>query len=300
MYIDHCVKEGVNMTKDLFFKLFVVSLVGISLLCSTECFSAGSKKSQKIKKYTYNIKPAVGMSVEDILLKTKDSVVKMKSSSYKASMESRTDLQGNGRKDTKNDKVNPPDVEQFEVNIKFMKPYLFQARLIRSNFGPEGAVMTYRPDKDNSVFHVKMNKMPFAVKRKLEKEKSGKLLVMTFSVALSTLSYYATAGNAISILGTTEIGKNKCYIVRINVGKQSKYSLNKNSLSGDLGIPDPIKEIVIDNIGKRFENGITRIDYFIKADGFLPVLIEEYAGDELHTRVKFEDIKLNNIKMDEF
>jgi len=292
--------EGVNMTKDLFIKLFVVLFVGISLLCSTECFSAGSKKSQKIKKYTYNIKPTADMSGKGILPKIKDSVVKMKSCSYRASMERRTDLQGNGRKDTKNDTAKTPDVEQFEVNIKFMKPYLFQARLIRSNFGPEGAEMTYRPDKDNGVFYVKMKKMPFAVKRKLEKEKSGKLLVMTFSVALSTLSYYADAGSTISIPGMTEINGNKCYILRVNIGKQSKHPLNRNNIDSKLGIPDPIKEIVLENIGDRDRNGITRIDYFIKADAFLPVLIEEYAGDELHTRVKFEDISLNNIKMDEF
>lgn len=288
------------MTKNLFFKLFVIFFVGISLLCSTECFSAGSKKSQKIEKYTYNIKPAVDMSVEDILSKTKDSVMKMKSSSYRASMERRTDLQENGLKDKKKDKAKTPDVEQFEVNIKFMKPYLFQARLIRSNFGPKGAEMTYRPDKDNNVFYVKMKKMPFAVKRKLEKEKSGKLLVMTFSIALSTLSYFAESGSSLSIPGMTEINGNKCYILRVNIEKQSKQPLNRNSIDSKLGIPDPIKEIVLENIGDRFRNGITRIDYFIKADDFLPVLIEEYTGNELHARVKFEEISLNSITMDEF
>ncbi len=292
------------MTKNLFFKLFAMFFMGISLLYATQCLGDGPKKSQLLKKNTYNIKPAGDMTVTNILPKIKDSVVKMKNCSYRASLERRTDLSGTkpnkSQKDMKNNQVKSADVEQFEVDVKFMKPYLFQARLIRSNFGPEGAVMTYRPDKDNGVFHVKMKNMPFAVKRKLEKEKSGKLLVMTFPAAFYTLSYYAKAGSSISIPGMTEINKNKCYIVRISVGKQSKYSLNKSSLSGDLGIPDPIKEIVIDNIGKRFENGITRIDYFIKADVFLPVLIEEYAGDELHTRVKFEDIKLNNIKMDEF
>jgi len=300
IYIGYCLMEGVKMTKNLFFKLFVVLFVGISLFCSTECSVAGSKKSQKIKKYTYNIKPAVDMSVEDILPKIKDSVMKMKSSSYRASMERRTDLQGNSFRDTKKDKANTPDVEQFEVNIKFMKPYLFQARLIRSNFGPEGAEMTYRPDKDNGVFYVKMKEMPFAVKRKLEKEKSGKLLVMTFSVALSTLSYYADADSSISIPGMTKINGNKYYILRVNIGKQSKQPLNRNSIDSKLGIPDPIKEIVLENIGARYRNGITRIDYFVKADDFLPVLIEEYAGDELHTRVRFEEISLNKIRMDEF
>jgi hypothetical protein len=292
--------EGVNMTKNLFFKLFAMVLMGISLLYATQCFSAGSKKSQKLVKYTYKIKPASNMTVKNILPKIKDSVVKMKSCSYRASMERRTDLEGNSRKDTKNDKAPPPDVEQFEVDVKFMKPYLFQARLIRSNFGPEGAEMTYRPDEDNSVFYVKMKKMPFAVKRKIEKEKSGKLLVMTFPAVFSTLSHYVKTGSSVSIPGTTEINKNKCLILSISIGKQSKHSLNMNSLNGDLGIPAPIKEIVLENIEKRFINGITRIDYFVNTDDYLPVLIEEYAGDELYARVEFEDIELNSIKMDEF
>lgn len=292
------------MTKNLFFKPFAMFFMGITLLCATQCLGDGSKKSQLLEKNTYKINPAGDMQVTNILPKIKDSVMKMKSSSYRASLERRTDLSGTkpkkSQKDMKNNQVKPADVEQFEVDVKFMKPYLFQARLIRSNFGPEGAVMTYRPDKDNGVFHVKMKKMPFAVKRKLEKEKSGKLLVMTFSVALSTLSYYAEADSSISIPGMTEINGNKCYILRVNIEKQSKHPPNRNSIDGKLGIPDPIKEIVLENIGDRVKNGISRIDYFIKADTFLPILIEEYAGDELHTRVKFDEINLNNVKMDEF
>ncbi|MEW5945797.1 MAG: hypothetical protein AB1742_06325 [bacterium] len=293
------------MTKKLFPKLFAISFMGISFLCAIQCLGDGSKKSQLLEKNTHKINPADGMSIKNILPKIKDSVVRMNSYSYRASLERRIGLSGKkpqkNREDMRSNRDELPDVEQFEADIKFMKPYLFQARIIRSNFGPEGAAMTYRPDKDDGVFKVKAKMMPFAMKRKIEKEKGGRLLVLTFPVAFTTLSYYAnSAGGSISIPGTTLINKEECYILRINIEKQSKPFMNMNSLDGEFGIPEPIKEIVLENIGDRIENGITRIDYFIKTDNFLPVLIEEYAGGELYTRIVFANIKLNNLSEKDF
>jgi hypothetical protein len=197
-----------------------------------------------------------------------------------------------------------PQVKRGLYEIKFMKPYLYQMRIIKSDFVPKiifGTVITYRSDEDPEVWWAKPKISPIAIKRSITKDDSGGALTTNWYNVLLHMIYYA-AGNAdITLLPDADFEGRKCYVLRYTFDwKKHPTWTHKQPDFAAFGVNDQIKKLLWADLLDIEKQKFSTINYYIDKERMIPLMTEEYIEGEFHWRTQFKDIELGGLKTSDF
>lgn len=187
--------------------------------------------------------------------------------------------------------------------VKFMKPYLNQMKVVKSDFVPKiiyGTLITYRSDKDPEVWWAKPKISPMAVKRSVAKDDSAGAITMNWYNVLLHLMYYS-ANADISLQMETVFEDRPCYVLRVTFDwdKRPKWNHKKPGFD-EFGIPKPIQEVLWKDMLEIERQKFTYIDYFIDKERMIPLKTEEYVEGKFHWRTMFKNITIGGLSPDDF
>jgi len=187
--------------------------------------------------------------------------------------------------------------------VKFMKPYLNQMKVVKSDFVPKliyGTLITYRADKDPEVWWAKPKISPIAIKRSVEKDDSAGAITMNWYNVLLHLMYYSTNAD-LSLQPETVYEERPCYVLRVTFdwNKRPKWNHKKPDFA-EFGIPGPIQEVLWKDMLEIERQKFTYIDYFIDKERLIPLKTEEYVEGKFHWRTMFRDIAIGGLTADDF
>jgi hypothetical protein len=196
-----------------------------------------------------------------------------------------------------------PKLVRGKYEIKYMKPYLQQMYIIKSDFVPKiiwGTLLTYRSDKDQTVWWAKPKISPIAIKRSVEKDDAGGALTSNWTVALLDWQYYR--GNSdISIQPEGEYDGKKCYVVRFTFDWKKRPQWNhKKPPFEKYDVPEPVKNIIWKDMLDIEKQKFSYIDYYIDKEKFWLLDSEEYINGKFHWRNGFRNVEVDTLTEKDF
>jgi hypothetical protein len=206
------------------------------------------------------------------------------------------------------DKVGEVDASKpkwmtYDSDYKFMKPYLVQMTINKSDYVPsmlQGATMTYRPDKikKGNYFYVKPKISPIGIKRGTETV-SGNFFYSTWYINYMKLDMLVKQFPP-KLEGTKKIEGRDAYQIVFAIPKGKKietYPVDYNAW----GIPEPIQWRFKDEIGEFSRGNISKIIYFFDVKTLDLVCTDVYqANGEVYYHRVWRNIKVNNLTKDDF
>lgn len=191
-----------------------------------------------------------------------------------------------------------PVLKKSCFDYKFKKPYLCQMTIIHSDFTPamlNGAMLTYRPDKNPKVFWVKLKYSPIAMKRAVASE-SGGFLSGNWTMALIVMNNYRVNG-AMTLAGREKIDGRDAYLLRFTLQSHDKiYKVNLADWQAPPEIAFKLKE-QLDTLKKEKHSEAT---YWIDAEQFVIVKTQNKIAGKVHWSETYTDIKLNTLTEKDF
>lgn len=205
----------------------------------------------------------------------------------------------------KNDRNNPFKDSQFKrgtYQYKFMKPFIIQMALVNSDYLPKilhKSVMTYRPDKDPAVFRFFPRASSFfSLSRSIDDE-SGSFLTMNWTTDLIKMQFLNENGT-VRLLEKEKIDGRDCYVLEffsLN-GTKGKKTAGARLLSS--GIPKDISVKIDKSLSGIAKKNFSSVKYWIDAEKFIIVKIEEYIQGHLYSSKTYKDIKINQLALKDF
>lgn len=190
-----------------------------------------------------------------------------------------------------------------KYDIEFMKPYLSQMTVIKSDLTPKllwGAVITYRADKDENVWWAKPKISPMAVKRSVKDDDAGGAFASNWSVALLYILYYADNGT-LSLSGEKPCEDGTCYVLTVNFDWKKKPAWNHKRPPFDkFKIPSLVADIIWKDLQKVEKQKFSHIDYFVRKKDFTIYKEEQYINEKFHWRNMFANAQLNGLSESDF
>ena len=205
----------------------------------------------------------------------------------------------------KNNQNNPFKNSQFKqgtYQYKFMKPFIIQMALVNSDYLPEilhKSVMTYRPDKDPGVFRFfPRSSSFFSLSRSIDDE-SGSFLTMNWTTDLIKMQFLNENGT-VRLLEKEKIDGRDCYILEFS-------SINERSGDNTTGtrfllsdIPKDISTKIDQSLSGITKKNFSSVKYWIDAEKFFIVKIEEYIQGHTYSSKTYKDIKINQLSLTDF
>jgi len=207
------------------------------------------------------------------------------------------------RAGVKHDVDEEPKLTRGKYEIEFMKPYLQQMKVIRSDFTPKivwGTLITYRSDKNQDIWWAKPKISPIAIKRSVKDDDAGGALTSNWTSTLLGMIFYAHNAS-LSVQPDAEFDGRPCHLLRYVFDWEGKPELDRNKPPFDkFQVPSPIQRIMWDGMLEIEDQKITRIDYFIDREKLVVLQTEKYINGEFHWRNSFVDIEINTLTEKDF
>jgi hypothetical protein len=206
------------------------------------------------------------------------------------------------------DKVGKVDASKpkwmtYESKYKFMKPYLVQMEIIKSDYVPsmlQGAVMTYRPDKikKGNYFYVKPKVSPIGIKRGTDTV-SGNFFYSTWHINYMKMEILEKQ-IAPKLEGTAKVEGRDAYKITFNFPKNKQIETYPVDLNA-WGIPEPVQWRFKDEIAEFSRGNISKaVFYFdVKTLDLVQSDVFQANGESYYHRV-WKDIKVNSLTKDDF
>lgn len=196
-----------------------------------------------------------------------------------------------------------PKLTRGKYDIKYMKPYLQQMLVIKSDFTPKivwNTLITYRSDKDQDVWWAKPKIFPIAIKRSVEKDAAGGALTSNWTVTLLYMQYYKNNAD-LSLQPDREFDGRQCYVIRYTFDwkKRPKWD-HKQPPIDKYGVPGPIKDIIWKDMLNIEKQKNSHNDYYIDKENFRLLNTEEYIEGKFHWRNSFKNIEVNTLTEKDF
>lgn len=201
-----------------------------------------------------------------------------------------------------------PEIKRGLYEIEFMKPYLVQMKVVRSDFIPKavrafvfGTLVTYRSDKLRDVWWAKLKFSPFAWKKSVEKDDAGGALKSGWTGSLLHLLYFADNASELSVQPDAEFDGKKCKVLRLSFDWEKNPEWNHKKPPFDkFQVPEQIEKIIWEGMLEIEQQKFEYIDHFIDAEKNILLKIEEYIDGKLHWRNSFTDIEINTLTEKDF
>ncbi|MFH1539158.1 MAG: hypothetical protein ABIH66_09380 [bacterium] len=201
-----------------------------------------------------------------------------------------------------------PEIKRGLYEIEFMKPYLVQMKVVKSDFIPKavrsfvfGTLVTYRSDKLVDVWWAKLKFSPIALKKSVEKDDAGGALTSGWTNALLNLIYFSGNAAGLSMQPDAEFDGRNCKVLRLTFDWEKTPEWNHEKPPFDkFQAPEQIEKIIWDGMLEVEQQKFDYIDYFIDAEKNILLKIEEYIDGKLHWRNSFTDIELNTLTEEDF
>lgn len=193
-----------------------------------------------------------------------------------------------------------PVLKKSCYTYKFMKPYLCQMVILHSDYTPkilDGAMLTYRPDKNPNVFWAKMKYSPIAIKRSIKSE-SGGFLSGNWTMTLIGM-YHHRLNGTMELAGREKLDGRDAYILKFSFPDHENLKIHKVDIvkwQVPVEIAFKIKD-QLDTLGKEKQ---TEFTYWIDAERFIILKTRNKIAGEVHWTETFEDIKLNHLTEKDF
>lgn len=191
--------------------------------------------------------------------------------------------------------------KKYNVENRFMKPYLIRSFVVMSEYTPEiiwGSVLTYRPDKNPKVFWIKPKISPTPIKRDITTE-SGKLPAVNLYLEYAILDGLGKSLKP-ALKGSKKIAGADNYMVEwvIPKGKLKAPAVDFKKW----GTPKEGQKDFTDEVGKYFtDKNIARTVYYFDKKSFLPLMREDYqTNGKLLRRLLWTKISVNNLTVKDF
>lgn len=196
-----------------------------------------------------------------------------------------------------------PKLVRGQYEIEFMKPYLSQMKVIKSDFTPSivwGTLITYRSDKDQDVWWAKPKISPIAIKRNVEKDDAGGAFTSNWSASFLNILYYMQNSD-ISLQPDAEFDGKQCRVVRLTFdwNKRPKWDHKKPPFS-KYQVPAPVEKIIWDGMLDIERQKFSHIDYFFEKETFYLVNSMEYINGEFHWQNSFKNVEVNTLNEKDF
>ncbi|MFA6451304.1 MAG: hypothetical protein WCX65_17660 [bacterium] len=196
-----------------------------------------------------------------------------------------------------------PQMKRGLYEAKFMKPYLTQMKIIKSDFVPKillGTIITYRSDKDPDVWWAKPKISPVAIKRSIVKDDSAGATTMNWNKIMIQMIYYGSNAD-LSLQPEVDFDGHKCYVLRFSFDWTKRPVWNhKQPPIKDFGMPVQINDIIWGEMIKIEKQKFSSIDYFIDKERMVPLKIEESIDGEFFWRTMFKDVEIGGLKESDF
>lgn len=190
-----------------------------------------------------------------------------------------------------------------KYEIKFMKPYLSQMKVIKSDVTPKiiwGTIITYRSDKNEDVWWAKPKISPVAIKRSVKDDDAGGAFTSNWTVALMHLQYFMENGE--TSLGEEQACEDgTCYVLSISFEweKTPKWNRKKPSFE-KFQIPEAVADIIWKDLLSIESQKFSRVDYFIRKKDLTLYKEEQYIDGKFHWRNSFINVELNGLDKKDF
>jgi hypothetical protein len=203
-------------------------------------------------------------------------------------------------KDVKSVDVKPKFMK-YNINFKFMKPYLVQMFIKQSDYLPsmlQQSTMTYNPNKDDKVFYVKAKYVPMGIKRGTETV-SGNFFYTTYDINYMKMESLMKTIKPV-LEGTVKVNGREAYKIVFNFPKDKKIKNYPPNYS-EWGVPKPTQWRFDAEIDEFSRGNISKlVNYFdvetldlVQSDCF-------QANGESYFHKEWKDIKVNNLKESDF
>ena len=298
--------------------LSLALLFASGVLVTSAPAKTAAKKPAKVKTAVAPAKAPAGPTAREILEKLAANIKSLQSYKFTTFLEGydtfTKDRQKNMIGDYKSlaEKVGNPEVKVYEkpvlkrgtYDVKFMKPYLSQMKIVRSDFVPSiiyGTLITYRSDKDPEAWWAKLRILPIAIKRNVTKDDAGGAITSNWDNILLYMLFYSDIAD-ISLAPEAEFDGRKCYVLRYTFDWKKRPVWNhKEPPFGDFEVPDQIKNLLWPEMLKTERQKYSSIDYFIDKERMIPLMSEEYINNgEFYWRTMYKDIQLGGLKESDF
>lgn len=190
-----------------------------------------------------------------------------------------------------------------KYEIEFMKPYLSQMKVVKSDVTPKiiwGTVITYRSDKDPDVWWAKPKISPVAVKRSVKDDDAGGAFTSNWTVAILYMLYYMENGAA-TLSAEQPCEDGSCYVLSITFDWEKTPKWNHKKPPFDrLQVPAQIADIIWKDMQKIEDQKFSRIDYFIRKKDLTLYKEEQYINGKFHWRNNFLNAELNGLNKKDF
>lgn len=189
-----------------------------------------------------------------------------------------------------------------KYEIEFMKPYLTQMLVVRSDFTPKivwGTLITYRSDKNEDVWWAKPDISPFAIKRSVANDDAGGSITGNWTVAMLYMHFYKNNAT-LSVQPEKEFDDHPCYVLRYSFDweKNPEWSDTKPPFDR-YNVPGPVRDVIWKDMQNIIEK-YSHIDYYIDKEGLFLRLQDEYIGGEFHWKNAFRNIEINKLDKSDF
>ncbi len=190
-----------------------------------------------------------------------------------------------------------------KYEMKFMKPYLAQMRLVKSDFVPKigwGMLLTYRSDTNPDVWWAKPKISPMAVKRSVADDDAAGSITSNWTVVFLYMLYYSQNAE-MTLQPDAEADGHDCYVIRYNFDweKRPEWDHKKPDF-GKFGVPEQIETLIWKDMLNIEEQKFSYIDYYIDKEKFWPRKTEEYINGKFHWRNTLADAKVNDLTVKDF
>jgi hypothetical protein len=193
-----------------------------------------------------------------------------------------------------------PVLKKSCYTYKFMKPYLCQMVIVHSDFTPkfmDGAMLTYRPDKDPKVFWAKLKFSPVALKRPIISE-SGGFLSGNWTMTLIVMNHHRQNG-VMKLAGREKFDGRDTYLLRFLFPSHDNikpYKVDPVKWQVPVEMFSKVKE-QLESLEKEKQSEVT---YWIDAERFIILKTQNKVAGKVHWTETFRDIKINHLTEKDF
>ena len=190
----------------------------------------------------------------------------------------------------------------YHVTFKFMKPYLLQMVVTHSDYVPKivyGSIMTFRPDKDATVFWFNPRFSPIGIKRGVDTE-SGTLFISTMEMEFIMMDTLGMDAKPV-LKGVKQVDGADCYDVAFEFPKGKKVKEHPVDFKKWSDVPKEIHFSITKQSKGYVDKEISSVHYLFDKKNLWLRGTEEYDADgKLKYSKWYRDVTENNLNEVDF